>query len=96
MNHWSNKYEQHKQSKIYFHLQYDEKKSFCRKFDKINFIYVKFTIRFNNSLQSYKFDFKKKNINKKIFDNCNEIWTFYMQNFKTKISHKNEKKIFYV
>ena len=28
INHWSNEYEQHKQSKIYFHIQYDEKKSF--------------------------------------------------------------------
>ena len=72
------------------------KKIVCRKLDEMNFTYVKFTIRFDNSLQSYKFDLKKNNDNKKIFDNYNEIWTLYMQSFRTRISHKNRKKIFFV
>ena len=73
INHSSNKYEQHKQSKIYFKSQYDEKKSFYSKLDEINITYVKYVIRFHKLLQSYKFDFKKNNDNKEIYDNYNEI-----------------------
>ena len=73
MSHWSSEYEQHKQSKIYFQSQYDERKSFYSELNEINFTYVKSMTRFDNLLQSYKFDCKRDSDSTEIYDNHNEI-----------------------
>ena len=49
--------------------------------------------RFDNLLQSYKFESKINNVIKEIFDNYIEIETLSIQSFKTRVSNKNEKKI---
>ena len=59
-------------------------------------MYVKYMTRFDNWLQSYKFESKRNNVIKEIFDNYIEIETFSIHSFKTRVSNENEKKVSFV